>query len=208
MNKLPLLFIGIIVTFASSWVGLVAYPSIKLGSLQPEVSEETGGLLPPPLPGDAIAGQRSYASNGCMYCHSQQVRPEWLSTDIAKGLGPRQTVARDFMRQKPSFLGTMRTGPDLTNVGVRYDAKWQYRHLYEPMEVTPGSIMPAFRYLFREQKIQGQPSPDALELTGPHQPRPGHEIVPTQEARELVAYLLSLKRNYPLPEAPEPTGGE
>ncbi len=208
MNRLPLLFIGIIVTFASSWMGLVAYPYIKLGSLQPLVSEETGGLLPPPMPGNAIAGQRIYAANGCLYCHSQQVRPDWLSTDIAKGLGPRQTVARDYMRDKPSFLGTMRTGPDLTNVGLRYDAKWQYRHLYEPGEVTPGSIMPAFRFLFREQPIAGQPSVEALELTGSHKPKPGFEIVPTERARILVAYLISLKRNYPLPEAPEPGAAE
>jgi phosphoserine aminotransferase len=32
----------------------------------------------------------------------------------------------------------------------------------------------------------------------------GYEVVPTAEAEALVAYLLSLNRNYPLPEAPEP----
>jgi cytochrome c oxidase cbb3-type subunit 2 len=154
----------------------------------------------------ADAGMDVYSANGCLYCHSQQVRPAYLSTDIAKGLGPRRTVARDYIRSRPVFLGTMRTGPDLTNVGLRYSAEWQHRHLYEPAEVSKGSIMPAFRYLYRMQKIQGAPSADAVQgLTGPHAPKPGYEVVPTGDAKALVAYLLSLKRDYSLPEAPEET---
>jgi cytochrome c oxidase cbb3-type subunit II len=43
-----------------------------------------------------------------------------------------------------------------------------------------------------------------LKLEGADAPRPGHEIVPTAEAEALVAYLLSLKRDYALPEAPAP----
>jgi cytochrome c oxidase cbb3-type subunit 2 len=55
------------------------------------------------------------------------------------------------------------------------------------------------------QEIQGQPSDNAVKgLSGPHAPPPGFEVVPTDEANALVAYLLSLKRNYPLPESPEP----
>lgn len=204
MNRLPLLFLGIFLTFASAWAGLVAYPYLKLGQLLPITNEETGELVPPPLSGIADAGQDVYAANGCLYCHSQQVRPAYLSTDIAKGLGPRRTVARDYIRSRPAFLGTMRTGPDLTNVGLRYSAEWQHRHLYEPGEISKGSIMPAFRYLYIMQKIEGAPSADALkDLTGPHAPKPGYEVVPTEDAKALVAYLLSLKRNYPLPESPE-----
>jgi cytochrome c oxidase cbb3-type subunit II len=204
MNRLPLLFLGIFITFASAWAGLVAYPYLMLGRLMPFNDEASGEVLPPPLPGLAQAGQRVYAANGCLYCHSQQVRPAYLSTDIAKGLGPRRTVARDYIRERPAFLGTMRTGPDLTNVGIRYNADWQHRHLYEPAIVTKGSIMPSFRYLYRMRKIQGAPAADAITgLEGPHAPPPGYEVVPTEDAKALVAYLLSLKRNYPLPEAPE-----
>lgn len=204
MNRMPLLFLGIFLTFASAWAGLVAYPYLKLGHMAPVISEDTGNPLPPPLSGLADAGQAVYAANGCIYCHSQQVRPAYLSTDIAKGLGPRRTVARDYIRSRPAFLGTMRTGPDLTNVGLRYAEEWHYRHLYEPSEVSKGSIMPPFRFLFRMQKIQGRPSGNAVQgLLGPHAPQPGYEVVPTADARALVAYLLSLKRDYPLPEAPE-----
>lgn len=203
MNRLPLLFAGIFLAFAASWCGMVAYPYLQLGRMSPATDRESGEVLPPRLSGLAVAGQRVYAANGCVFCHSQQVRPADLSTDIEKGLGPRRTVARDYLREQPAFLGTRRTGPDLSNVGLRYAAAWHHRHLYEPAEVTRGSIMPAFRFLYRMREIQGAPSDAAiLGLTGPHAPPPGYEVVPTEDAKALVAYLLSLKRNYPLPEVP------
>jgi cytochrome c oxidase cbb3-type subunit 2 len=207
MNKLPLIFVGVLFTFASAWVGLVAYPFLALGHMQPLPDEDTGGYyFPPSTSGLAVAGQKVYAANGCIYCHSQQVRLAPLSTDVAKGLGLRHTVARDYLRAQPAFLGTMRTGPDLTNIGVRQpDANWHHRHLYEPRTVTAWSIMPSFRFLYRMQLIQGQPSDDAVVgLTGPHAPPAGFEVVPTDDAKALAAYLLSLKRNYPLPESPLP----
>jgi hypothetical protein len=65
--------------------------------------------------------------------------------------------------------------------------------------------MPPFRYLYKKQRIVGAPSPDALDfalIPGVEPPEEGYEIVPTQEAHDLVAYLLSLKRSaYELPEA-------
>jgi len=206
MNKLPLIFIGVLLTFASSWLGLVLYPVVTLGRLQPLPDEETGGYFPPSISGLATAGQHVYASNGCVYCHSQQVRPAPLSTDIAKGIGARNTVARDFLRAQPAMLGTMRTGPDLSNIGVRQpDLNWHHQHLYEPQSVTDWSIMPSYRYLYKMQKVQGQPSEVAVKgLKGPYAPPPGYEVVPSEEAKQLVAYLVSLKRNYPVPEAPEP----
>jgi cytochrome c oxidase cbb3-type subunit 2 len=99
MNKLPLLFTGLFVTFGSAWIGLVAYPVANLGKMQPLPNEETGGLLPPTLSGLAVSGQKVYAANGCMQCHTQQVRPDPLTTDISKELGKRQTVARDEIRE-------------------------------------------------------------------------------------------------------------
>jgi cytochrome c oxidase cbb3-type subunit II len=206
MNKLPMIFVGVLVTFASSWLGLVVYSYVTLGHLQPVPDEDTGGYFPPSLSGLAVAGQRVYAANGCIYCHSQQVRPALLSTDIEKGLGPRRTVPRDYLRFQPVFLGTMRTGPDLTNIGIRQtDGNWLHRHLYDARSVTEWSIEPSHRFLYKLQQIQGQPSEDAVQgLTGPHAPPADFEVVPTDDAKALVAYLLSLKRNYPLPEAPLP----
>jgi cytochrome c oxidase cbb3-type subunit 2 len=100
------------------------------------------------------------------------------------------------------MLGTMRTGPDLTNIGLRQtSAEWHLRHLYNPRITSPGSIMPPFPFLFEKRKIGLRPSPDALKLTGVFAPEPGYEIVPRPEATALVQYLLSLKANTPLPEA-------
>ena len=115
-------------------------------------------------------------------------------------------MARDYLRAQPVFLGTMRTGPDLTNAGLRWtDPNWLHRHLYDPRSVTGWSVMPSYRFLYKMRQIQGQRSADAVrELSGPHAPPAGYEVVPTDDAKALVAYLLSLKRNYPLPEAPMP----
>lgn len=205
MNKMSILVLGIFATFFTSWVGLVAYPYVKLGQYLPAVEEDTGNVVPPNLSGLAIHGQRVYAANGCIYCHSQQVRQVGYGSDLERGWGSRPTVARDYMRERPAFLGTMRTGPDLANIGARQPSvNWHHQHLYQPRIVSPGSLMPAYRYLYRKQKIVGQRSANAIELLPPDQPEEGYEIVPTYEAEALVAYLLSLNRNYPLPEAQEP----
>jgi cytochrome c oxidase cbb3-type subunit 2 len=129
--------------------------------------------------------------------------------DIARmGWGVRQSVAVDYLYDSPVQLGNLRAGPDLANIGVRSpDLNWQLQHLYAPKSITPNSTMPAFRYLFTVKKIGAIPSPDALKLPLTQQPNeftppPGYEIVPTAEAKQLAAYLVSLKNNAPLYEAP------
>ena len=202
---MPVIIFGAFLTYLTSWIGLVAYPSLQLGRFTPFTAEDTGDINPPPLSGMAVMGQRVYASSGCIYCHSQQVRQVGYGSDLERGWGARPTVARDYMRENPAFLGTMRTGPDLTNIGARQpSAMWHHQHLYQPTVVSPGSIMPSYRYLYRLRKIEGQRSANAIDLLPPDTAPDGYEIVPTYEAEALVAYLLSLNRNYPLPEAPEP----
>jgi cytochrome c oxidase cbb3-type subunit 2 len=203
MHRLPTLLSGIFLVFLTSWVALVATPSIHLGRLTPFLDADTGTALPPVLGGEAVAGQRVYASEGCISCHSQQVRQTSVTTsDIARGWGIRPSVARDYLRERAAFLGSSRLGPDLANVGERLpDAAWHYRHLYAPASTSEGTLMPAARYLFVLHKIQGERSTEALDLTGEFAPKEGYEVLPTAEARNLVAYLLSLRHNYPLPEA-------
>jgi len=122
----------------------------------------------------------------------------------ARSWGTRQSVAADYLYDQPVQLGSLRAGPDLSNIGVRApDINWQLMHLYAPGSVVPNSTMPAFRTLFEVRKIVvGHPSPDALVLKKEFAPADGMEVVPTAEARELAAYLLSLKANVPLYEAP------
>jgi cytochrome c oxidase cbb3-type subunit 2 len=123
--------------------------------------------------------------------------------DIGRGWGLRHSVAEDFLYDDPVQLGSVRIGPDLADVGTRRpDANWQLLHLYAPQSVVKGSAMPPFRYLFRVQKIGGEPSPDALNLPKGFAPPAGYEVVPTAKARELAAYLLSLQADVPLHDAP------
>lgn len=123
--------------------------------------------------------------------------------DIARGWGKRRTVAQDYLQDYPVQLGTRRIGPDLANVGTRWtDPNWHYRHLYAPASELKDSKMPPYRYLFELRRIGQVASPDALKLTGEWAPPAGYEIVPKAEALALVAYLLSLRADAPLFEAP------
>ena len=204
MNYGPLLFLGILFTLAASWMGLVVMPTKQLGALQPDLNTNTSVVFPKPLPGEAAQGRELYRSLGCNYCHTQQVRPEGYGSDIDRGWGRRRTVSRDYIHDKTVLLGTMRTGPDLTNIGERQsDAAWHYRHLYNPQITSPGSIMPPHAFLFETRAIgvAGR-STNALVLEGAFAPPAGHEVVPTRRAEQLVAYLRSLKSSGDLPEAP------
>lgn len=229
MKSLPLLFLGIFFTLAFSWTGIVLVNHRTLGELQPVTAQlvndkgepitgvvykdatnhwtpgqnmEKEELYPKALPGDAARGKKVYEQMGCLYCHSQQVRRQGFGSDFERGWGKRQSVARDYIFQERVMLGTMRTGPDLTNVGDRYSALWQYQHLYNPQITSPGSTMPPFPFLFEERKINPYtgPSPEALPLPKGFELPAGQELVPTQRAKDLVAYLLNLRQDYDLPE--------
>ena len=123
--------------------------------------------------------------------------------DLDRGWGVRHSVAEDYLYDYPVQLGSLRAGPDLANIGVRNpDANWQLLHLYAPKSVTAKSSMPSFKYLFTVQKIGDAPSPDALNLPAAYAAAAGYEVVPKPEARQLAAYLLSLRANVPIYDAP------
>ena len=206
MNKNTSLFFGAFLLFGASWLGLVAYPYLTFAGLRQSKDDATGALAPQGNPGTATQGARVYAANGCFYCHSQYIREKDEGNDIDRKWGTRRTVARDYMFDQQVFLGTSRLGADLTNVGVRQtDPQWFYRILYDPRSMSREVSMPDYRWLFETREIQGQPSADAVKLEGEMAPPSGYEVVPTAEGKALVGYLLSLKKNYPLPEAPEAT---
>jgi cytochrome c oxidase cbb3-type subunit 2 len=62
------------------------------------------------------------------------------------------------------------------------------------------SNMPAYRFLYEKRRISGELSADALKLTGRDTPPEGWEVVPTYDAKCLVAYLMSLDQSHPLKE--------
>jgi cbb3-type cytochrome oxidase cytochrome c subunit len=145
---------------------------------------------------DAVSGQIT-AAGGKTETHIVAT-----GADISRGWGMRHSVAEDFLWDNPVQLGGVRVGPDLANVGSRYNADWELMHLYHPAALVKGSVMPSFRFLFTKEKVEGAYSPEALPLQGELAPPAGYEIVPTEDAKNLVAYLLSLRVNVPLYDAP------
>lgn len=200
MNRAAFIYFGVLLTVVSSFIGLVALPGRQLKALAPVVDEQ--GYASPDVPaGPVLAGRAEYIGLGCLYCHSQQVRREGFGSDINRGWGGRRSVARDYIFDAPPLLGTMRTGPDLANIGVRQPSEaWHLLHLFNPVLTSPGSTMPRFGFLFREVTVELQRPADALAFPG-GDPHPGRVVVPTERARALVAYLRSLDHSYPVEEA-------
>lgn len=160
----------------------------------------------PPEPGlkaytaDQLAGREQYVSLGCSYCHSQQPRDPSYGPDGERGWG-RASTAGDYAYDTPHLLGTMRTGPDLFNVGARLPSEdWHLLHLYQPRAVVPWSIMPAFPFLF-EVKGAAAPGDRVLTVPPPHGPGQG-VVVARPEALALVAYLRGLDHTYPARDLP------
>jgi cytochrome c oxidase cbb3-type subunit 2 len=126
-----------------------------------------------------------------------------IGPDIERGWGARRTVAEDFVADSTVMPGSLRVGPDLANIGARSpDMNWHLMHLFAPRSVTKDSPMPSYPFLFERRKIGKQPSPDALQLPKEFAPGGDYEIVPKPEARALAAYLVSLRSDTPLYEAP------
>jgi len=208
MNPGPLLFLAAFFTMSVSWFGFVLVPQLQLGG-QPQVTAANGEQYPAMRPGMARQGEQVYRANGCFYCHTEQVRPRGFGSDVERGWGARpgvvQSVDEDYLYDRPAMLGLQRIGPDLANIGERQtNALPLLVHLYNPQITMPKSVMPPYRFLFERHKLKpGQaPSPYALPL-GSNIPA-DDEVVPTAEARQLVAYLLSLKSSAVLFETPPP----
>ena len=285
------LFLGIFGTFAFSWTGLMLIPNWQIGHLDPQADEEGTDIYPQPKSGMAQRGRKIYAANGCVYCHSQQVRADYAASDIDRKWGTRRSAPRDYIFERPALLGKMRLGPDLSNIGKRapseeenaspspapaaapgaspaanapapapspnakaanspaaapnaspaasanaspapanspapatspasspasaeatpnpngippqYSAAWHHLHLYNPRSVLAGSSsnMPAYKFLYEKRRISGERSADALKLTGAENPGEDWEVVPSYDAKCLVAYLMSLDQSHELKEA-------
>ena len=202
MNRTLLIYAGIVLSVIASGIGLVYIPDAQLFGLEP-VALASGELRPVAPAGEVAIGRGVYIDLGCIYCHSQQVRPAGFGADLDRGWGTRRSVARDYIYDEPHLLGTMRTGPDLASVGVRIpDRSWHYQHLFDPQSTSAGSIMPPFPFLFETRRLEpGQQLPFNAIAMPEGTIEAGHYLVATDRGRALVAYLLSLDQSYPVPEA-------
>jgi cbb3-type cytochrome oxidase cytochrome c subunit len=284
MKGLVPLFLGIFGTFAFSWVGMTVIPNWQIGHLNPQSDEEGTDIYPMPQSGMVTRGARVYAANGCIYCHSQQVRAAYAADDIERKWGDRRSAPRDYIFDRPVLLGKMRMGQDIANIGARapkeeespppvapggaspaaspppapqgaaasspppkaptspapaapppskspaiaavagaspaavaspppvgppwpeqtaglppmYSAAWHHVHLYSPRIINFDSNMPSYRFLYETRRISDARSSDALQLTGSDAPPEGWEIVPTYDAKCLVAYMMALNQSHPL----------
>jgi cytochrome c oxidase cbb3-type subunit 2 len=183
------LVVGAMLILSLATALLVVMPYMLLKDTQPPP-----GLKP--YNDQQLIGRQSYIANGCIYCHSQQPRDVAQAPDALRGWG-RASVAADYAYDTPHLLGTMRTGPDLFNIGARQPSRdWHLGHLYAPRAYTPGSIMPSYPYLFEVR--QGTAKPDEVVVNLPPAfAKPGQVVIAKPEVRALVDYLISLDHTYP-----------
>jgi cytochrome c oxidase cbb3-type subunit I/II len=90
-----------------------------------------------------LLGRDVYIREGCYLCHSQQVRP--MAHEVLRY--GKTSEAGEFIYDHPFQWGSKRTGPDLARVGGKYPNMWHYRHMINPRDVTPQSIMPNYKWL-------------------------------------------------------------
>jgi cytochrome c oxidase cbb3-type subunit II len=99
-----------------------------------------------PLTQEEERGRQIYMANGCVYCHTQYVRPQdWNAA--GGGKASRVSEAGDYVFDKTALLGTERTGPDLSQEGGVHPNDWHRAHFQNPRWTSPNSIMPQISYL-------------------------------------------------------------
>jgi cytochrome c oxidase cbb3-type subunit 2 len=192
MTNPPFIFLGLLSAFVASFGGLVLAPQMQIGRQVAVPDKLTGAPYPSARPGPAAKGKEVYRSLGCGECHTRQVRPEYFASDLARGFGNRFTVAQDYLNDYPIMLGHLRAGPDLTNIGARQtNENWHLYHLYNPQKEVPGSLMPKYPFLFNVKR-GAEPTRESI-----------HHFA-TEDARNLVAYLIDQRATTPLFESPLP----
>lgn len=197
MKNGPFFLLGLFFALALSFVAVVIGSHAQLGRMTPYYDDVEGNAFPARMRGIAQRGQLVYADLGCAACHTQQVRRPDFGSDKARGWGERQSVARDYIHQALPQLGNSRFGPDLANYAARNPTEEAiYRLLYEG-----SATHPSYRFLFADREISGQVSDRAIAPAGALAPKPGRQIVPTERAQSLAAYLLNLNNTYDYPEA-------
>ena len=207
-----------------AWLAIIVIPFFEMRGLAPvpypEAKATSAGVFFPKRTGRVVTGARVYAENGCYHCHTQLVRPTYAGNDLYRpdwgglkmdpdrGDTRRETNAWDFNGESFAQIGTTRMGPDLSNLGRRLEtadgssadpAAWLYARLYNPRNNPKlwNSTCPPHPFLFVKREIKAYRAPDALAVdVGENM-----EIVPGPDAKALVSYLLSLKKDHPVPAA-------
>ena len=163
-------------------------------------------------PYDAVRlmGRDLYIREGCVGCHSQQIR--MLRAEVQR-YGP-YSVAGESVFDHPFLWGSKRTGPDLARVGERYSDDWHRIHLRNPRAVVPESNMPGYPWLaanplqsddiadrMRALRLLGVPYTDAQIQAAPA------ALTGKTEEDALIAYLQGLGTGARKAQQAQQTGG-
>ncbi|MDQ7064932.1 MAG: cytochrome-c oxidase, cbb3-type subunit I [candidate division KSB1 bacterium] len=160
-----------------------------------------------------LQGRDIYIREGCNNCHSQMIRPFRSETERYG----EYSKAGEFVYDHPFLWGSKRTGPDLHRIGMKYPDAWHYHHMIDPRSMSPGSIMPPYPWLakndldttttplkIRAMQKLGVPYPDGFDEIANRElmqqamtvvnnlKQAGIEIEPTKELVALIAYLQRL----------------
>ena len=160
---------------------------------QKQTTEPVEGLEP--LTALELEGRDIYRREGCVSCHSQMVRPFRAETERYG----HYSVAGESVYDHNFLWGSKRTGPDLARVGGRYSDDWHRAHMYNPRDVVPESIMPAYPWLF-SNRLDGEDTPTKMRAlrslgvpyTDDQIANATAEVNGTQEITALIAYLQQL----------------
>src|SRR5690606_3793900 len=121
-NNHRILFGSALLLFLSLTLYIAIFPALENQELSYSLPE--GAKV---LSDEERAGKMVYLANGCVACHTQQVR----NVEMDNVFGKRPSIPADFAvnrrtdfwRNTANFMGTQRTGPDLTNIGQRQPSK-------------------------------------------------------------------------------------
>ncbi|WKW46651.1 cytochrome-c oxidase, cbb3-type subunit I [Myroides sp. JBRI-B21084] len=96
-----------------------------------------------------LEGRDLYIREGCVNCHSQMVRP--FRSEVERY--GEYSKSGEYVYDYPFLWGSKRTGPDLHRLGAKYSDNWHFNHMYDPQSTSPGSIMPAYKWMFKNQAM-------------------------------------------------------
>jgi len=93
-----------------------------------------------------LYGRDIYLAEGCYNCHSQMIRPIFAETQRYG----EYSKPGEFVYDHPFQWGSRRIGPDLQREGGTRSVDWHVHHLYNPRDLSPGSIMPTYAHLLED----------------------------------------------------------
>lgn len=107
-----------------------------------------------------LEGRDLYIREGCVNCHSQMIRP--FRSEVERY--GEYSKSGEYVYDHPFLWGSKRTGPDLMRIGGKYSNNWHFNHMWDPQSTSEGSIMPAYKWLFDNEKMDYSDTQKKMEV--------------------------------------------